>query len=362
MGERPVFPLEPYWGSEDVTLYLGKCERVLPDLPPESVDAVVTDPPAAIAFMGRSWDSDLGGRDKWVGWLADCMEKAARVLKPGGHLLVWSLPRTSHWTAWALEDAGLEIRDCIVHLFGSGFPKSRDVSKDIDKANGRRFEDRYALGRHIRERREAAGLTREDVNAWFGYVAGCQNWEGQATNARVPTLADWQVLSVRLGLSGEYLGLVMREEAEREVTGVRWTRAANAIYGGGNGTNTETLDSVPATEDAARWAGWGTALKPGQEMWWLARKPLGGRTVAANVLQFGTGALNIDGVPGSRHRSRVDHAGAVRQSAERNARPARLPGRSVGMPSSEAHEVPGGGPQTWSSLTRRPVSRSGHGG
>jgi hypothetical protein len=82
--------------------------------------------------MGKSWDNDKGGRDQWIAWLTSIMKEALRVLKPGGHCLVWALPRTSHWTATALENAGFEIRDVIHHLFGSGFPKSLDVSKAID--------------------------------------------------------------------------------------------------------------------------------------------------------------------------------------------------------------------------------------
>ena len=65
-------------------------------------------------------------------WLSERLCEALRVLKPGGHALVWSLPRTSHWTAWAVEDAGFEVRDCVLHVFGSGFPKSLDVGKAID--------------------------------------------------------------------------------------------------------------------------------------------------------------------------------------------------------------------------------------
>lgn len=105
-------------------------------LEPNSVDALVTDPPAGIGFMGKEWDRDKGGRDNWVDWLADVMREAYRVLKPGAHGLVWSLPRTSHWTGTALELAGFEVRDVIAHLFGTGFPKSLDVSKAIDKAAG----------------------------------------------------------------------------------------------------------------------------------------------------------------------------------------------------------------------------------
>ena len=244
---------EPYWCSEDgdVVLYLGDCLSVLAAMEADSVDAIVTDPPAAVSFMGREWDSDRGGRDKWVGWLADRMEAAARVLKPGGHALVWSLPRTSHWTAWALEDAGLEIRDCIMHAFGSGFPKSLDVSKAIDKA---------------------AGAEREIIG------------DGQPFGRN----------SVR----------------NRSRVEMGWRKTEVNPDGGA------TRITAPATEDAARWAGFGTALKPGQEMWWLARKPLAAGTVAANVLQFGTGALNISAC-------KVAHASAADLATSQSKNPGR---------------------------------------
>lgn len=88
-----------------------------------SVDAVVTDPPAGIAFMGKHWDGDKGGRQQWIAWLAERMAEALRVLKPGHCAFVWALPRTSHWTATALEDAGFDVRDVVTHVQGQGFPK-----------------------------------------------------------------------------------------------------------------------------------------------------------------------------------------------------------------------------------------------
>lgn len=106
------------------TLIHGDCFDVLQQLAADSVDAVVTDPPAGIGFMGKDWDGDKGGRDQWIAWLASVMRECLRVLKPGGHALVWALPRTSHWTATAIEDAGFEIRDVHHHIFGTGFPKS----------------------------------------------------------------------------------------------------------------------------------------------------------------------------------------------------------------------------------------------
>lgn len=111
------------------TLKHGDCAELLAALPMESVDALVTDPPAGIGFMGKTWDADMGGRDVWIAWLKAIMRSALRVLKPGGHALVWALPRTSHWTATALEDAGFEVRDVLVHLFGTGFPKHQGALK-----------------------------------------------------------------------------------------------------------------------------------------------------------------------------------------------------------------------------------------
>jgi len=205
------------------------CLDAMRDLPDACVDAIVTDPPAGIAFMSREWDKDKGGRDAWVAWMTDVARECLRVIKPGGHALVWTIPRTSHWTGWAWEGAGWEPRDKIVHLFGSGFPKSLNVSKSIDKSHG----------------------------------------------------------------------------AEQEVIGIdhEWIRRAGLSHGG-NTYTTNTFGSAsgpnagkittPATDAAKKWDGWGTALKPASEDWWLFRKPLDG-TVAANVLAHGTGAINVDG-------------------------------------------------------------------
>lgn len=110
-------------GAERVRIEHARSEDILPKLPSDLFDALVTDPPSATGFMGQKWDGDRGGRDRWIAWLAGIMASALRVVKPGAHGLVWALPRTSGWTQLALEDAGWEVRDCITHLFGQGVPK-----------------------------------------------------------------------------------------------------------------------------------------------------------------------------------------------------------------------------------------------
>lgn len=212
--------MRPVLEHDRAVILHGDSAKIADVLPEDSVDAIITDPPAGIGFMGKGWDSDKGGRDAWIAWLADIMRNALRVLKPGGHALVWAIPRTSHWTAMALEDAGFEVRDVVMHIFGTGFPKSLDVSKAIDAALG----------------------------------------------------------------------------AERGVTGER-RGTGNKSFGGdvenGKRFGATVTETAPGSEDAARWEGWGTALKPAAEHWILCRKPLDG-TVAKNVLAHGTGGLNID--------------------------------------------------------------------
>jgi DNA modification methylase len=272
-----------HYTDEHVRLYHGDCIEVMRQLPDASVDAVVTDPPYALNFMGKKWDDfsgvavgpciECGNDDPAEGYryCTDCMEaldgaalrgssmlgyqsqnwsekathsrgyadnnnaafqrwcqiwatEALRVLKPGGHLLAFGGTRTWHRLACAIEDAGFEVRDSIAWMYGSGFPKSLDVSKAIDKAAGAEREVGRVLPQDAPKGHSFAGETYADD-----------------------------------GLDR----VVIRE-------------------------------SFPATPLARQWQGWGTALKPAFEPIVVARKPLAG-TVAANVERYGTGALNIDG-------------------------------------------------------------------
>jgi len=206
-----------------VQIIAGDCRDVLRTLPDASVDSVVTDPPYELGFMGKKWDRSGVANDVRV-W-AECL----RVLKPGGHLVAFGGTRTYHRMVCAIEDAGFEVRDQLGWLYGSGFPKSLDVSKAIDKAAGAEREV-------IATRFDGVGNTAASLHKTEGFAA----------------------------------------------------------------SRSSVFDiTAPATDAARQWQGWGTALKPAWEPIVLARKPLVG-TVAENVLQHGTGAMNIDGcrVPG----------------------------------------------------------------
>lgn len=178
-------------------IHQGDCLELMRRLPDASVDAIVSDPPSAIGFMSAKWDSDKGGRKQWCAYMEERFAEALRVCKPGAHALVWALPRTSHWTATALEDAGWEIRDVCCHLFGSGFPKSLDIGKKIDEMAGAERE----TGEPVIH----AGSVRKPQNyIKMGYGRGtdsssytsapatpdAEQWDGWGTNLK-PSHEHW---------------------------------------------------------------------------------------------------------------------------------------------------------------------------
>src|SRR6186713_195624 len=256
--------------------------RLFPDA---YFDSIVTDPPYELGFMGKTWDA-TGIANNPAMWA-----EALRVLKPGGHLLAFSGSRTYHRMVCAIEDAGFEIRDQIMWVYGSGFPKSLDVSKAIDKAGGdalawRTFSAAYASA--------IAGSTRThaDVDRALGVKSSSCYWARSDHRGGMPPRHHWEQVRDLLQLPAAFAKLY--DEAEREVIGQRTTGigtggGAVAIMGDGNRDLT-----APATDAARQWQGWGTALKPAHEPIVVARKPLIG-TVAANVLAHGTGAINVDG-------------------------------------------------------------------
>ena len=194
---------------------------LLKTLPDNSVDSVVTDPPYGLSFMNKKWDYDVPSVEFW--------KEAYRVLKHGGHVLSFGGTRTYHRMVVNMEDAGFEIRDQIMWLYGSGFPKSHNIGKAIDKIEG---NEREVVGEKKR------GDVQKAKEKGVGYLADVAN--------------------------------------------------RNNVKQFGYGTET-------ITKGESEWEGWGTALKPANEPICLARKPLSEKSVAENVLKYGTGGINIDG-------------------------------------------------------------------
>jgi site-specific DNA-methyltransferase (adenine-specific) len=156
----------------------GDCLEKLKELEDNSVDACVTDPPAGISFMGKEWDTDKGGRDHWIKWMQEIATECNRVLKPGGHALVWAIPRTSHWTATAWENAGFQIRDVVAHVFGSGFPKSLNIGKAVDKLQGneREITGYEGWGTALKPAREDWILMRKPLEKGLSVAENCLKW------------------------------------------------------------------------------------------------------------------------------------------------------------------------------------------
>ena len=228
------------------TIYNESNLDTMARMPDNSVDSIVTDPPYGLGkepdpvamlaawldhgylevkgrgFMGKEWDAFVPQPRFW--------KEVHRVLKPGGHVLSFFGTRTYDWGVMAMRLAGFEIRDQLAWVFGSGFPKSHDISKAIDRA---------------------AGAEREVV--------------GTIKKAHISTAS----------------------------TNEGWHRPSHVNE---NGEHKKTMDiTAPATPEAQQWAGWGSALKPAMEPVVLARKPLAEKNLAANVLAWGTGGINVDG-------------------------------------------------------------------
>ena len=192
--------------KKQIKLMVGDNMLSLAKLPDNSIDSVVTDGPYGLSFMNKRWDYEVPSVDFW--------KEVYRVLKPGGHVLSFGGTRTYHRMVVNIEDAGFEIRDQIQWLYGSGFPKSHNIGKAVDKIQGN----------------------------------------------------------------------------EREVVGKSKPRGSS-IHGGGQNVGVPDINTKGTTPQE----GWGTALKPAVEPICVARKPLSESTIAANVLKWGTGGINIDG-------------------------------------------------------------------
>lgn len=290
--------MTPYFEDDHVRIYAGDCREVVPGL--EAVDAVVTDPPYGLGFMGKDWDHGVPGVHFW--------EIIRARMKPGAHLVAFGGTRTFHRLMVAIEDAGFEIRDTLMWVYGSGFPKSLDVGKAIDRQRYDR-DQIYTVTAWIRAARDAAGIGNADIDAAFGFHGMAGHWTSSASQPAVPTLEQVPRLLEVLGSPGipdEIATLLIDLNGRKGQPGEAWFRrevvgqavGKNAVdgdlYRPGSGTYIpKTYDlTAPATPAAQQWDGWGTALKPSWEPIVLARNPLAG-TVAETVQRYGTGALHI---------------------------------------------------------------------
>lgn len=294
-----------YYADDLVTLHLGDCLDVLPTLADASVDAVICDPPYELTgsgrggFMGQSWDST------GIAFNAEVWRQCRRVLKPGGHLAAFGATRTYHRMTCAIEDAGFEIRDSLHWIYGSGMPKGQNIGKSIDRQRNDRPQILQVTA-FLAAARDAAGVTHKQIDAEFGFNGMVHHWTAIASKtAAVPRPEQWGRLKALLGFDDtEILPLVEMLNDRKGELGEAWGQ--RDVVGAGFRVRGESDVQIapvstgayditaPATEAAAQWHGWNTQLRPAHEPIVLARKSTGFNTTVANVLQYGTGAINVD--------------------------------------------------------------------
>jgi DNA modification methylase len=270
-------------------LHHGDNRAVLKTMLDNSIDSIVCDPPYELGFMGKRWDASGIAYDTTL-W-TECL----RVLKPGGHLVAFGGTRTYHRMTVAIEDAGFEIRDSIIWMYGSGFPKSLDVSKAIDKNNK---DDQLARRLRFTAWVRSTGLTASQIDKATGTNMGSH----YTTQSSQPAIMTRQHLDAVRHLIGDVPDWVETEVDIRTTESEAW-KAREVVGKGRSGTTAIWSENggmgdyqitAPHLDSAKEWHGYGTAIKPAHEPAVLARKPLTG-TVADNVLTWGVGALNIDG-------------------------------------------------------------------
>lgn len=285
------------------TVIHGDALAVLKTIEDNSISAIICDPPCGISFMSRNWDDDKGGRTQWVSWLSEIMSQCLRVLLPGGHALIWSLPRQSHWTALALEDAGFTIRDCLYNLVSG----DTILLNFLDSLNE---EQQHAFIQLLDAQREPSGILQI-----FG--------QGFPKSANIGKMIDKMQ-----GVEREILGWEHPADKYDNSHRKENPRFRGVLNGGKIGGNVLAPITKPATPESEAWNGWGSNLKPSVENWWLVRKPLAASSIAENVLQYGTGAINVDATRvgyasngDKQHSARLGHGGHTSTASIFNTTP-----------------------------------------
>ena len=235
------------------------CLEGMKKMESDSVDTIITDPPYGLSFMGKKWDYDVPSVEVWK----ECL----RVLKPGGTALIFAGSRTQHRMACNVEDAGFFL-DCIMWLYGSGFPKATDISKQLDKLNGKYFNEGFK--QYLIDAKKKSGKTLKDINILLGYSDKGGNFASDLFSFKkgnrflYPTIAQYEKLKIFLNLDNKYDELVKIEEAEREVIGKDGRTAKESVFGMGIQEEWDLTKS--STPEAQLWNGWKShGLKPAYE-------------------------------------------------------------------------------------------------
>ena len=254
---------------------LGDSLELLKTLDENSVDTIITDPPSGLSFMGKKWDYDVPSVELW--------QECLRVLKPGGTLLTFAGSRTSHRMAVNVEDAGFTIKDTIMWLYGSGFPKATDISKQLDKR---------ARGDNVLVFIEALldkGDTLKDIGERCGIPALESSYNDWKTGGHRPEERSWTRILKGLDIS-EDEGLKIIETYKVKLGG-----GNSYTFREGEEREWDVKKTEAKSEEAQLWNGWKShGLKPAYEPIIVAMKPNDG-TYAGNALKWGVSGLNIDG-------------------------------------------------------------------
>jgi DNA modification methylase len=325
--------MTPYYSKDGIVLYCGDCVAVMQTMPDNSIDAIVTDPPYGLGFMGKGWDHSVPGVEVWI----ECL----RILKPGGYLLAFAGTRTQHRMACAIEDAGFEIRDMIAWVYGSGFSKGFNLKREpicncIGEGNPLPCDDEknkhnlrsmrggnLSQAKHNEEkRREVLFEVVPEQNAHQNGEPGAESepCEGEQSSmerrsihrtgkrvcddpdAGASTGAAERLRAGAHPSGGEDAGPSIERQRgsspqEPEPRGQQPGQPAGVFESSGtldDGTLCGRGQCSRCGKLKAEYEGWSTSLKPSLEPITMARKPLIG-TVAANVMQYGTGGINVDG-------------------------------------------------------------------
>jgi len=332
-----------------VKIIQGDSLEKLKTIKENSIDSLVTDPPAGISFMGKKWDADNGGSKEWITWLESIMIEVKRVLKPGAHGLVWAIPRTSHWTATALEQAGFEIRDVITHLFGSGFPKASALNHQLKGvfcqcASNKHNNERKNLLQYEGARNDRDHVLIGDVsqslndsrskNKSSSSQGDCLEGHdlcGESSQAFLKgdsTFSQQQEYAQEHNHSNETLGghdsgslhnpsqVQCNDRLSNQDCSSRNSpsknKNANKISDDSDSIQNDNDQKISNNNHTSRLQStfpfpcstcgkpdpkgfYNGGLKPSSEHWILIRKPISEKSIAQNVLKHGTGGINIDG-------------------------------------------------------------------